>query len=198
MATDTQMGERLTTMLTEIDEITKKLKVFQTDLKKLQKEHQKLQKKHTSKKTKVDENGNKIVQKTGFALPVPLSDQLCAFLKMPLGTHLSRTDVTREVNKYIKEQKLQDPENGRNILPDKLLKELLQPGQDDVVSYFNLQRYLSPHFSKLPKVDASTIHQPVKEVVSTPHTTPTPTPTPAEKKKTSSRKPKTTPVSVTA
>ena len=61
---------------------------------------------------------------------------------------MARTDVTRDINKYIREHGLQDKENGRKINPDSKLSSLLKVGKDEVLTYFNLQRYMSPHFAK--------------------------------------------------
>jgi chromatin remodeling complex protein RSC6 len=54
---------------------------------------------------------------------------------------------------YIRAHSLQDKENGRKILPDTKLKKLLKVSDTDELTYFNLQRYMSPHFEKAaPKV----------------------------------------------
>jgi chromatin remodeling complex protein RSC6 len=61
---------------------------------------------------------------------------------------MARTDVTREINKYIRLHELQDKENGRKINPDSKLSSLLKLKKTDELTYFNLQRYMSPHFQK--------------------------------------------------
>ena len=61
---------------------------------------------------------------------------------------MARTDVTREINKYIRANNLQDKDNGRKINPDKLLRELLKIDETVDLTYFNLQRYMGPHFPK--------------------------------------------------
>ena len=61
---------------------------------------------------------------------------------------MARTDVTREINAYIRANSLQDKDNGRKILPDKKLSTLLKLGKTDELTYFNLQRFMSPHFQK--------------------------------------------------
>ncbi len=67
------------------------------------------------------------------------------------GTEMARTEVTREINSYIRAHKLQDPKNGRRILADAKLRKLLKLKKDDELTYFNLQRYMSPHFAKANK-----------------------------------------------
>ncbi len=85
---------------------------------------------------------------SGFVKPTPISSQLATFLGKEKGTQMARTEVTREINAYIRKHSLQDPANGRKINPDKALKDLLQVGAQDELTYFNLQKYMSPHFQK--------------------------------------------------
>ena len=85
---------------------------------------------------------------SGFVKPTRISDELASFLAKPTGTEMARTDVTRDINKYIREHGLQDKENGRKINPDSKLSSLLKVGKDETLTYFNLQRYMSPHFAK--------------------------------------------------
>jgi hypothetical protein len=61
---------------------------------------------------------------------------------------MARTEVTRDINKYIRTNNLQDKKNGRKINPDNKLAALLKLEKNDELTYFNLQRYMSPHFAK--------------------------------------------------
>ena len=92
---------------------------------------------------------------SGFVKPAPISDELAQFLGKPQGSEMARTDVTREINKYIRANNLQDKDNGRKIIPDKALATLLKIGDDVNLTYFNLQRYMGPHFPKQTKVEAT-------------------------------------------
>ena len=94
-------------------------------------------------------SGNR--QPSGFVKPTKISDELAKFLEKPLGSEMARTDVTREINKYIRSQNLQDKDNGRKINPDAKLQTLLKIKKTDELTYFNLQRYMSPHFYKSEK-----------------------------------------------
>jgi upstream activation factor subunit UAF30 len=94
-------------------------------------------------------SGNR--QPSGFVKPTKISDELANFLEKPLGSEMARTDVTREINKYIRSQNLQDKDNGRKINPDAKLQTLLKIKTTDELTYFNLQRYMSPHFFKTEK-----------------------------------------------
>jgi len=88
---------------------------------------------------------------SGFVKPTRISDELAKFLEKPTGTEMARTDVTREINKYIRAHNLQDKENGRKINPDNKLSSLLKLKKTDELTYFNLQKYMSPHFQKNEK-----------------------------------------------
>jgi len=85
---------------------------------------------------------------SGFVKPTLISNELAAFLGKPEGTEMARTEVTREINAYIRQHSLQDKENGRKIIPDAKLKGLLKLKKGDELTYFNLQKYMSPHFAK--------------------------------------------------
>jgi chromatin remodeling complex protein RSC6 len=93
---------------------------------------------------------------SGFVKPTKISDELAKFLEKPAGSEMARTDVTREINKYIRNHNLQDKENGRKINPDSKLSSLLKLKKTDELTYFNLQRYMSPHFSKAVKEVSAT------------------------------------------
>lgn len=88
---------------------------------------------------------------SGFVKPTKISVELATFLGKEAGSEMARTDVTREINSYIREHKLQDSSNGRKINPDAKLGALLSLKKTDELTYFNLQKYLSPHFPKVAK-----------------------------------------------
>ena len=90
---------------------------------------------------------------SGFVKPSLISDELAKFLDKPCGTEMARTDVTREINKYIRANNLQDKSNGRKINPDKQLTQLLKIEESVDLTYFNLQKYMGPHFPKAVKVE---------------------------------------------
>ena len=92
---------------------------------------------------------------SGFVKPTLISEELAAFLGKAKGTEMARTEVTREINKYIREQGLQCKENGRKINPDAKLSKLLNLSKKDELTYFNLQRYMSPHFAKAGQAPAA-------------------------------------------
>ncbi len=110
-------------------------KVFGRELKNAQK---------NSKKRRT--TGNR--QPSGFVKPTRISDELAKFLGKAVGSEMARTEVSKEINAYIREKGLQDKENGRKIHPDASLSKLLALGSGDELTYFNLQRYMKHHFVK--------------------------------------------------
>ena len=101
---------------------------------------------HKASKKRQKRTGNRAP--SGFVKPTKISSELANFLGKPKGTEMARTEVTREINKYIRANKLQDKDNGRIILADTKLRKLLKLKKDDELTYFNLHRYMSPHFAK--------------------------------------------------
>lgn len=94
---------------------------------------------------------------SGFVKPTRISDELASFLGKDKGTEMARTLVTKEINAYIRANNLQDKENGRKINPDAKLAALLKIQSSDELTYFNLQRYMSPHFAKNVKVEVAPV-----------------------------------------
>jgi len=92
---------------------------------------------------------------SGFIKPTLVSDELASFLGKATGTEMARTEVTKEINAYIRSNSLQDPTNGRHIIPDAALAKLLKLNKSDELTYFNLQKYMSPHFPKSAKALAA-------------------------------------------
>lgn len=135
-------------------EFLTKLQQVSALLTSLKTEYRALEKKWTRTLTVAQKASSKRKRKastrspSGFVKPTRISDELAKFLSKPSGTEMARTDVTRDINKYIREHNLQDKENGRKINPDSKLSGLLKVGKDETLTYFNLQRYMSPHFAK--------------------------------------------------
>ena len=85
---------------------------------------------------------------SGFVKPTKISDELASFLDKPTGSEMARTEVTRDINLYIRSNSLQDKANGRKINPDSKLAELLKIDAGEELTYFNLQKYMSRHLAK--------------------------------------------------
>ena len=128
-----------------LESIQSELSALRTDVKNLAKMVRKI------RSTQDDPDGEKAkkrAENNGFNRKQEITPALRAFLELPDGELVSRSEVTKSVNKYITEKGLKHPENGRQIVLDAKLKELLAPPEGVVVTYLNLQKYLSPHYVK--------------------------------------------------
>src|SRR6056300_1163698 len=97
-----------------------------------------------------DPDGTKAAERAknnGFNRKQNISDKLRAFINLPTGELISRSEVTKAITKYITDNGLKHPENGRVLIMDEKLRDLLQPG-DVQVTFLNLQKFLSPHYVK--------------------------------------------------
>lgn len=99
--------------------------------------------KYKPKKKRTTNNKN-----SGFAKPLTVSGDLAKFCDRKPTDMMSRNDVTRNICAYIREHKLQDPEDGRNIVPDKKLTSLLNydPKEHGTLTYPYIQKLLVPHY----------------------------------------------------
>jgi upstream activation factor subunit UAF30 len=142
-------------------EFLAKLQQISVSISALKAEYRALEKKWTREVKTAQKQTNRRKRKagnrapSGFVKPTKISDELASFLGKTKGTEMARTDVTREINTYIRENKLQDSSNGRKINPDKKLATLLKLKTTDELTYFNLQKYMSPHFAKAVKAEVT-------------------------------------------
>jgi chromatin remodeling complex protein RSC6 len=145
---ENQLSDEFTAILAEMTSLRSSLSALTTRMRGLQKRTEREIKvaQKAGKKKKSTATGDR--KPSGFVKPALITNQLAAFLGKPSGTEMARTDVTREINAYIRQNNLQDPTNGRRIIPDASLGALLNVGASDELTYFNLQRYMSPHFIK--------------------------------------------------
>lgn len=147
--TETSITDNFTEFITKFQTMLSQFSSLKTELKTLERK--------TVKQLKVVQKLNNKKRKkgtrapSGFVKPSLISDELATFLGRDKGSEMARTDVTREINKYIRANNLQDKENGRKINPDKQLMELLKIDDTVALTYFNLQRYMGPHFPKQTK-----------------------------------------------
>ena len=144
----TQLIAQLASLRSALSSVTTQVRALQKKSEREVKAALKMSKKRKNK------NGNRAP--SGFVKPTKISIELADFLGKPNGTEMARTQVTREINTYIRAHNLQDPKNGRIILADESLRKLLKLKEEDELTYFNLQRFMSPHFAKNVKVVAKT------------------------------------------
>ena len=149
-ATDNSWEERFRNVDATLKQIITMAKSLQSDVKRIQKDYTRQakelsRKKNKRKNTRADGTPRPL---SGFARPTEISDQLAKFLGEKKGTLLARTDVTKRITIYIKEHDLQNPENKRQIQADAPLRKLLGLSSADVLTFFNLQKFMKVHFLK--------------------------------------------------
>lgn len=129
-----------------IETILEEITALRSDIKSLSKIVRKI-------KTKQDDpNGEKAAARAlnnGFNRKQAISEELRSFLDLPEGELVSRSTVTRSINKYVTENSLKHPDNGRLLMLDDKLKSLLKPPDDVQITFLNLQKYLSPHYTRV-------------------------------------------------
>ena len=147
------MGDQFTALLAQLTALRSQLTSVTSQVRALSKRADRELKQAQKQGRKKRKSGNRAP--SGFVKPTKISVELATFLGKAKGTEMARTEVTREINSYIRQHKLQDPQNGRRILADAKLRKLLKLGKNDELTYFNLQRYMSPHFAKAGKSTTS-------------------------------------------
>ena len=143
------MSDQFTGLLAQLGALRSQLTSVTSQVRALSKRADRELKQAQKQGRKKRKSGNRAP--SGFVKPTRISLELAGFLGKPKGTEMARTEVTREINTYIRAHKLQDPKNGRRILADAKLRKLLKLTKEDELTYFNLQRYMSPHFAKATK-----------------------------------------------
>ena len=99
-----------------------------------------------------DPSGEKAAERAksnGFNKPQNVTPELQKFLGLAVGEQISRSQVTKRLNLYVAERGLK---NGQLINLDDVLKALLNPPEGEQVTFLNLQKFISPHYIKEPKV----------------------------------------------
>ena len=136
----------------KINQVSTLLAAMKADYKSLEKSIAKdLKNASKSKKSKKSSTPNPNRQASGFVKPSAVSEDLLKFFGKEAGTMMSRVEVSKEITAYIEKNSLKDKDNGRQINPDAKLTKLLKVGAGEVLTYFNLQRYLKIHFIKAEK-----------------------------------------------
>jgi len=145
--TELSMSAKLNVFGAKLQQISGLLSTVKTEFKVLEKTvSRELKNAQKTSNRKKKSSGSR--QPSGFVKPTRISDELASFLGKTIGTEMARTVVSKEINAYIRENKLQDPANGRRIHADGKLTALLKLNPSDELTYFNLQKYMKHHFVK--------------------------------------------------
>jgi chromatin remodeling complex protein RSC6 len=167
-------SDQLKNLLSLLAEQSNQLKIVVNSVKNVLKDVEKQSKeleKFRNKKTRVKTQRKEDAQPSGITKPVAISKELSLFLGVEPGVLVPRNEVTKGVSDYVRKNELFDPSNKQKFLltskPEgsKLWKLLGEPV--DEVTYFNLQRYLKPHYIKteidvVPTTEVPTTEVPVE------------------------------------
>lgn len=130
--------DKISEQKNSLDDINKDIKTFE-----------KLIKKFVNQYIKKETKPKKPRKKSGFALPVTISDELCEFMGLEKGSKVARTQVTQFLSTYIQNNNIIHPENKQIIIPDEKLTKLLGDEIKDVeLTYFSIQKYMNKYFCK--------------------------------------------------
>lgn len=144
--TDT-LSEQFESIIDTIGKFKLQMTALQNDIRVIEK-HVKKECKNIKKCALTDKSKPKR-SPSGFAKPSVVTKELCAFMNKKEGTEIARTDVTKSLIAYIKENNLNYSENKQIIIPDNKLKDLLGLEDENTqLTYFNLQHYMNKHFCK--------------------------------------------------
>jgi chromatin remodeling complex protein RSC6 len=156
VTTEVTMADAFTSFMANLQALSASFSALKTEFRLLEKKcTRELKAANKASAKRKRKTGNR--SPSGFVKPTLISNELAIFLNKPSGTEMARTEVTREINTYVRAHKLQDPSNGRKINPDTKLAKLLKIKKGDELTYFNLQRYMSPHFAKGGVAPANTV-----------------------------------------
>lgn len=133
-------------LVTQLNQMKTQITGIQQNIKQLDKNVKKQMKCLKKEVIKTKNKGNR--QPSGFAKPSKVTKELCEFMNKAEGTEIARTEVTRALVAYIKENKLENTKNSKIISPDEKLKTLLELNDSDELTYFTIQKYMNKHFVK--------------------------------------------------
>jgi chromatin remodeling complex protein RSC6 len=107
------------------------------------------------KRKRKDGSSRPINPNSGFLKPTQISEDFASFAGWNPSELRSRSDVTKFLCKYVKDNKLQkNPTNGKEITPDKKLAEILgyDAKTDGVLDFCSMMKKIQPQFVKEEKV----------------------------------------------
>ena len=130
-----------TSMCEQISETNTALRTLKANMKVLEKIHRKeLKSVRKHKRSTGGAVSNK--KPSGFNKPCPVPESIVNLLKLNADDELPRTQVTKLIYGYIKDNNLQVPEDKRTINPNKELKTLFKLGKNEQISFYNIQTHI--------------------------------------------------------
>ena len=146
--------------MADLTQITADIADIKSSIKSLAKLLRKLR---TSQDDPDGEKAKTRASNNGFNRPLEVTPKLRAFLALADDELISRSEVTRRINAYVTSNNLKHPDNGRVIILDEKLTDLLEPPAGLQITFLNIQKYLSPHYVKADKKAAPAKAAPAAE-----------------------------------
>ena len=140
---DESSEESIKILLNSVNTIKSALTEVVSQIKTLEK---KIKKEKKTQTKQVSSSAQKQRKPTGLALPTTISKELAEFMKETHEKKIARTDVTSYLIKYIKNNNLQDENDKRNINPDEKLSKIFLNPNNEMITFFNMQKYINHHF----------------------------------------------------
>lgn len=150
VSVDEELFSQFEVLIAQLNTMKSQITNIQQNIKQLEKSVKKQMKGLKKEVTKTKNKGNR--QPSGFAKPSKVTKELCDFMNKSEGTEIARTDVTRALVAYIKENKLENTSNSKIINPDDKLKLLLGIEEGQELNYFTIQKFMNKHFVKSVEV----------------------------------------------
>ena len=145
------INDTLTLFKMQISSVQKMIKQVEKDVRK--------ELKNAKKESKIEKKSKR--QPSGFAKPTKITKELCEFLGKPEDSEMARTEVTKALVNYIKENNLfeKSEESKNKIIPDDKLKTLLSIKDDEIndLTYFSIQKHMNKHFYTTKQTNKSPI-----------------------------------------
>ena len=153
-AVTSDISAKFAAILKTLSEFRTQVTAVQNEIRALEKDVQKTMRTYAKQIEKKKPKAQRAP--SGFARPSTISSALCEFLEKEDGTQVARTEVTKAIISYIKENKLEDKSHGQAIVPDAKLRALLGLAEDEKLTYFTLQSHMNQHFPKGDKQKTAT------------------------------------------
>lgn len=93
----------------------------------------------------------KVKKHTVMHDPMEISKELLKYLGLAAGTQLTKSESMKQVSGRVKTDKLQDPANMRQFKPNAALGKVLNMKPIKTITFVELNKYLSHHFTPVPK-----------------------------------------------
>jgi len=141
-----ELFKRFEDVVYALNTVKSHISSLQTTIKQLEKDVKKQFNGLKKEAIKSKNKGNR--SPSGFAKPSKVTKELCEFMNRTEGSEIARTEVTKALVSYIKENKLENETNRKIIVPDNKLKFLLGLEDGQQLTFFNIQKYMNKHFVK--------------------------------------------------